>query len=44
MIRRTTMRQACVQMNVFQINDTVFNIREGLYTERVERACMGHDI
>jgi len=27
MIRRAAMRQPCVQVNVFQINDTVFNIR-----------------
>ncbi len=34
MIRRITRRQACVQVNVFQISDTVFNIREGLYSEK----------
>ncbi len=34
MIRRITRRQACVQVIVFQINDAVFNFREGLYTEK----------
>ncbi len=26
------------------VNDTVFNIRGGLYTGRVERTCIGHHI
>ena len=34
MIRRTAMRQACVQFNIFQSNDTVQNKREGLYTQK----------
>ncbi len=34
MIRYTAMRQACVQFNIFQSNDTVQNKREGLYTQK----------
>jgi hypothetical protein len=41
MIRRTAMRQACVQVNVFENNDTVFNIREGLYTENGGKDMQG---
>jgi hypothetical protein len=44
MIRRAAMRQPCVQVNVFQINDAVQNIREGLYTRWVERGDKGHVI
>jgi hypothetical protein len=34
MIRYKAMRQACVQFNIFQSNDSVQNRREGLYTKR----------
>ena len=34
LIRHTAMRQACIQFNIFQSNDTVQNKREGLYTQK----------
>ncbi len=32
LIRHLPMRQPCVQLNVFQINDKISNIKDGLYT------------
>ncbi len=44
LIRRISMRQACYLIQCISDNDDDFNKREGLYTERIRRICIEHQI